>query len=261
MKSTIYYFSGTGNSLKIARDLSSELDQAEVIFIPDVIAGDEVRTDSEAVGIVFPVYALGIPLIVRDLIRKLVVRHDAHVFIVTNYAQVGGGAVSVAASEIKKRGIRLSSAFGIKMPNNYTPFGGAPFEKRQQEMFEKERAKVKEIACVVRAGRPGPIEKPFFLLDRLGVVIFKLAATGMYSSDREFRVDDNCTSCGICEKVCPADNIKMENGRPRWMSKCQQCLACMQWCPQEAIQLGKMTRGRKRYHNPDVELGDMLRKK
>lgn len=260
MRATIYYFSGTGNSLKIARDLSAELDQAEVLFIPDVIDNEEVRTDSEFVGIVYPVYMFGIPLIVREFIKKLTVRRDAYVFVVTNYADVGGGAISAAAEQLSKRGIELSSAFGMKMPSNYTPFGGAVPQKKQEELFEKEKAKVKEIARIVRARQAGPIEKPFFLIDRLGVALFKFLIPRIPSMDKEFWVDDNCNSCALCEKVCPVGNIKMEDGKPRWMSKCQQCLACLQWCPQEAIQLGKMTAGRKRYHNPDIVLKDMTRK-
>jgi len=33
---TIYYFSGTGNSLKIARDLSEKLDRCEIIPIAQI---------------------------------------------------------------------------------------------------------------------------------------------------------------------------------------------------------------------------------
>lgn len=260
MRATIYYFSGTGNSLKIARDLSSELDQAEVIFIPDVIGNDEIRADADVVGIVYPVYMFGPPVIVLGFIKKLVVRRDTYVFITTNYADMGGGAVSLAEAELRKQGIKLSSAFGMRMPSNYTPFGGAPTEKKQKDLFAKETSKVREIADVVRSKREGPVEKPFFLIDLIGIALFRLLMPRIPSMDKEFWADNGCTSCALCEKVCPVGNIKLEDGRPRWMSQCQQCLACLQWCPKEAIQFGKMTRGRKRYHNPDVELKDIMRK-
>ncbi|MCB2357259.1 hypothetical protein [Clostridium estertheticum] len=42
------------------------------------------------------------------------------------------------------------------------------------------------------------------------------------------------------------------------MGKCEQCFACLQWCPQKAIQYGKKTAMRKRYHHPDVEIADIL---
>jgi NAD-dependent dihydropyrimidine dehydrogenase PreA subunit len=77
--------------------------------------------------------------------------------------------------------------------------------------------------------------------------------------DHGFRADENCTGCGTCEKVCPVGDIKMEGGRPVWLHKCTQCFACLQWCPKEAIQFGKGTSGRKRYHHPDVKLSDMMK--
>jgi len=44
-----------------------------------------------------------------------------------------------------------------------------------------------------------------------------------------------------------------------WQHHCEKCFACLQWCPQEAIQFGSKTSGRKRYHHPDVKLADMVR--
>ncbi len=28
--------------------------------------------------------------------------------------------------------------------------------------------------------------------------------------------DEAAAGCGLCEKVCPVDNIRLENGRPQW---------------------------------------------
>ena len=66
------------------------------------------------------------------------------------------------------------------------------------------------------------------------------------------------TSRGVCARICPSANITLEQGRPVWLHHCSQCLACLQWCPQEAIRYGDKTAGKQRYHNPDVSLADML---
>jgi len=78
--------------------------------------------------------------------------------------------------------------------------------------------------------------------------------------DKKFFADGRCDSCGICAKVCPVDNIKMLKGKPSWNHKCQQCMACLHWCPKEAIQYGKMTRGRRRYHHPLIKLNEIIQK-
>jgi ferredoxin len=262
MKATIYYFTGTGNSLKIARDLAAELDQAEVTAVADAVKSDEVRTDSETVGIVYPVYMFGEPPIISDFIRKLVVKRDTYVFCVVNYAGYAGGAFSQTERELKAQGIKLSAGFGIVMPGNYTPFYGAIPEEKQKKIFEKTAAKIKKIASIVRAKKDPPLERPSFLLDRVGDIFYGMLKSKIGGMDKEFWVSEGCTSCALCEKICPVDNITMtEAGRPNWMGHCQQCLACLQWCPKGTVQLGKMTPGRKRYHNPDVKLADMMPKK
>lgn len=76
--------------------------------------------------------------------------------------------------------------------------------------------------------------------------------------DKPFFADAKCTSCGICEKICPAQNIKLVSGKPVWQHRCEQCFACIQWCPDEAIQYGKGTAKKKRYHHPEITLKEML---
>jgi len=70
-----------------------------------------------------------------------------------------------------------------------------------------------------------------------------------------------CDGYGICSRICPVDNIKMVDGKPAWQHHCERCMACLQWCPMEAIQFDKVSIGRKRYHHPDVKLSDMLRQR
>ena len=65
--------------------------------------------------------------------------------------------------------------------------------------------------------------------------------------------------CGYCVKVCPKENIRMIDGKPQFGTDCLQCLACLQYCPQEAIALGKVTQKREHYHNPNVTADDLVK--
>jgi flavodoxin len=61
----VFYFSGSGNSLVVARDIAKELD-GNLIPIPSIMDKTTIETDAEVIGIVFPVYYAdfgGIPLI------------------------------------------------------------------------------------------------------------------------------------------------------------------------------------------------------
>lgn len=76
-----------------------------------------------------------------------------------------------------------------------------------------------------------------------------------------FRVEDTCSSCGICAQVCPVENIELKAGRPVWGSACEQCLACLNLCPESAIQHGKTSADQARYRNPKVALREIIAQK
>jgi MinD superfamily P-loop ATPase len=57
-------------------------------------------------------------------------------------------------------------------------------------------------------------------------------------SDRSFSASDRCTRCRVCEKVCPAHNIRMTDNGPVWQHRCTHCLACYHLCPNQAIESG-----------------------
>lgn len=257
MKTVIFYFSGTGNCLKIARDLAGELPDTDIVPIPVAVRRDDVSVSGRA-GFVFPVYALGVPLMVADFIDKLKIDPRTYIFAIASPASVSGNTFDQLDSRLKKKGARLSCGFVVTMPNNYTPFGGAVSAEKQEKLFAKEKARVREIAAVIKSGATRRIENSKLPLKLLGAVISPFAAKMMRGEDRHFWVTGSCNGCGTCKNVCPAGNIEIAGNRPGWLHRCEQCFACFQWCPREAVQYGKSTVGKKRYHNPNVKMKDLI---
>ena len=77
----LYFFSGTGNSVFVARELARRL-HAKILPIPALMSQDVIEPKAEAVGFVFPVYyatndANGLPLIVSRFITKLTSIHSS----------------------------------------------------------------------------------------------------------------------------------------------------------------------------------------
>lgn len=69
---------------------------------------------------------------------------------------------------------------------------------------------------------------------------------------------DACTNCGICQKVCPVDNISVRDGKSFIEDNCEQCMACMHWCPQVAIHFSKRTiKKEQQYHHPKKKVKDI----
>ena len=59
--------------------------------------------------------------------------------------------------------------------------------------------------------------------------------------------------CSKCVELCPLNNIHLENGKPVWGKNCTHCMACICYCPKEAIEYGKKSRNKPRYHFEALE--------
>ncbi len=72
MKTIIYYFTGTGNSLAAAKKIAALLGDCELVPIASLqdIPG-AITTEADRIGIVCPVYDAGIPVIVAEFAGRL----------------------------------------------------------------------------------------------------------------------------------------------------------------------------------------------
>ncbi|MDD5174607.1 MAG: EFR1 family ferrodoxin [Candidatus Omnitrophica bacterium] len=261
MSTVIYYFSATGNSLVIANDLAKELGDTDVVAMVEAL-DKPVDTVYDNVGIVFPVYISGLPLIVARFLKNLNISNNTYYFAVTNFGGMPGRALALTRKILKERGASLAAGFGILMPGNYTPLYGAAAKDKQKAIFDKEKVRIKEIAGKVREGATGILEEKLFSIGAiLYALLYKKGSSEIPAADAGFWITDKCTSCGLCEKVCPVANIAMENGRPKWLHHCEQCMACLQWCPVEAIQYKQSTAGKEHYHHPDIKISDIIKQK
>jgi len=256
MKTTIYYFSGTGNSLKVAKDIASDLKDTELIQISrNNIGVNEIPANT--IGIVFPVYFSGMPLLVKEFIEKVQIPKDAYVFTVVTFGASAGVAIAQVEKLLTYKGIKLSAAFKMKMPGNYQVMYPPYSEKKQEKCFRNEEEQITQI--VTKINNNEVVE-----FRGIGESIVEAVSGLLYSSfkpyekDKNFWTDEKCNGCGICSRVCPANNIKMNEGKPQWQHKCEQCVACMQWCPQKSIQYKKVTLKRGRYHHPDIKAKELF---
>ncbi|MFA6350108.1 MAG: EFR1 family ferrodoxin, partial [Candidatus Omnitrophota bacterium] len=145
MKTALFYFSGTGNSLQVARDLAKELGNTETVPIARVI-GSNFDSSVDRIGLVFPVYMFGMPLIVRRFIEKINADKAKYIFAVVTCGGKAGNTLKQVDQLLKKRGSSLAAGFIVCMPGNYTPLYGALPVNKQNKLFAKEQSRIKEIA-------------------------------------------------------------------------------------------------------------------
>ena len=256
MATKLYVYTGTGNSLWVARQLALELKEATVAFIPNL--SKEFRVEADRVGIVFPVHIWGLPSHVIQFIHHLQVKPDTYLFALA----VNAGQPAATLLQLKKlmstQGLSLAVGYSIVLPSNYTPWGGPGPVEKQQRLFREAQEKVRAIAKTMLRQERKKVDRGPLWQNILFSSIYRMSFRSVRKMDKKFWVDDKCNSCAVCSKVCPACNIEMLNEKPSWLHRCEQCLACLQWCPQEAIQYGKNTVKYPRYHHPEVILKDIL---
>ncbi|OCL26275.1 hypothetical protein U472_09700 [Orenia metallireducens] len=261
MKNRIYYFSGTGNSLQVARDIASKLEDCEIISISKSL-NSELTSNYERIGFIFPVYAWGPPSIVTRFVKRLNnVNKNIYIFCAATYKNEPGAVLRYFSKVLNKEGLKLNAGFEVCMPGNHIAHYEADSQKIQKEKFEKWKSQLSEITTVLLNKNEIKSKKTslFSRFFQTGL-LYKIAVKQFCKSDKKFFSSDKCNECGICEEVCPTDNIVIKNNNPTWEHNCEQCLACLHWCPQQAIEFGKKTVGRERYQNPFVRLNDMLKK-
>ena len=136
----IYYFTGTGNSLQIAENLSNELGDCTTHKIAEY-SGENINSDT--LGIVFPVYNLGLPLIICDFLNKLNVSNDTFIYAIANYGGAPGRALDQCEDILKDKNRILSGGFLINMPGNYLIGYGAQSKQTQKKCLKKKRKRLR----------------------------------------------------------------------------------------------------------------------
>lgn len=256
MSATIYWFSGTGNSLSVAKDLAATMPGAELIPIAEAINRPPPAADT--IGLVFPVYAFGPPAIVERFIETLDVAPESYIFSVCTCAVTSGSTLHYLSKMLRRRGLELDASWIVKQPENYPPLGGTPGPKAQAKTHA---AAIEKTACIAEELRTRPhgrFEKASLFYRAGGHLAYPAFRWfERHRADRFFRADKKCNGCGLCAEVCPVANVEMKEGRPVWLGHCEQCFACFHWCPQNAVQYGPSGRI-TRYHHPETVIKDFL---
>ena len=258
----MFYFTGTGNSLKVTKDIAAGVEGAKLMSMASNIKKASDLAPQGAIGFVFPVYYCGLPQLVRAFISTVDLNRASYLYLVCTYGATGGnaGCISQTKKLLREKGKRLSAAFYVKTVDNFILWTwDIPSTKKHSALHEKAKRKSDYIANIVSA-REDYFDKS--VTEHTGPLLFgyKHFCETVNTGDKAFYCLDNCKACGLCEELCPTDNICLSEGSPIWKSEtCQRCLACLHLCPTTCIQYGKRTVKRQRYRNPYITIEELKR--
>ncbi len=268
MKTEIYYFTGTGNSLRIAKELKTNLSESELIPIVSSLAQNVIKTNANIVGMVFPIYAFDLPWMVEDFIKRLQFENKSYIFAISS-RRCSYNIFKKIDMILLNQNMRLSLSSYIDMPQNYIPI----FKVWSSEKIEKANSKMQRQASIIHSdikNRNINLQKKdhwyhFFITKVLFPMFrFYYQKIGLIRVSKTYYANDFCSGCGLCTKICIVNRIKLKNRKPFWVdeTKCAFCFACIHHCPKSAIQIKHSSTFKKsRYSHPEIAIKEIMNQK
>lgn len=265
LKRVILYFTGTGNCLYVARQLAGK--NSELLSIPQLMKQNEIVIEADEIGLVYPIYGHMPPNMVRQFIKKAKLKAD-YKFAVLTYGNRKCSAVEIWDEISRKAGVPFDYINTLIMVDNWLP----NFDMNEQILIDKHIPEnMDKINADISARKKW--HEPVTDEERAQHQGF-MRFTGMdpetgfmLQSENCFTVTDACIGCGACVAVCPKGNYRLTSQGVKTEGNCEFCFACIQNCPQKAIQFVKNEKDpllrngevnpNARYRNEHVSLMDI----
>jgi ferredoxin/putative NADPH-quinone reductase len=256
-------FSGTGNTLFVARELKKHLEKTVPADICEM--GQPFTLDGyDTIGLGYPVYAYNTPLVFLRYVKKLAVAggDDRGGGIAGSNSIAGKNVFIFKTSGEPLRFNNASSLSLLRLLKNCAFLGEYHFLMPYNIIFRFPDSLAKQMAVYVKkyaekaaanilSGQPSLIKAG--LLDRIVSFVLKIQRLGgplcgkFYSIDRK-----KCSFCLRCVKTCPSSNISVQNKQVkrhkgqdfpetahfRFGFKCLMCMRCSFFCPKDTVNIG-----------------------
>ena len=246
----ILYFSATGNTQFVARELAERLDDEALNLLDRIRRGDHSPIHSDRPFVICsPVYVCEMPRFLADFLRKTPLVGSKDAFFVFTSGGYAGISSPLARWIARGKGMRYRGCAELAMPRNYIANDWYP-ELDAPEIESRIRnaaGRLDGIASAIRGGERLK-SRHVWLFELLITLPFNPVWCRIRQGVRDFHATDKCVGCGKCAQICPLNKISLVDGRPTWSGvNCAHCMSCIQNCPVEAIEYGQITQKKARY--------------
>ena len=260
----IYFYSGTGNSYRVAKWFEEECRnlgvQSQVLSVDRADPYKEIGlSPDQLIAISFPSHGFMPPWSVIKFLLKMPFKKRIRFLCLPTRGSffvgpllipgVAGLASFLPLLIVLLKGYVPKGAVSFDMPANMTSFHPPLTSRHSLRIIGKarnkfnrnmERFSLKGSLWLTRNNLYELIWSIFLLaLFPLFPVLYLLI--GRLFLGQLFFADVRCTSCGRCARSCPTGALIMKgksSQRPYWTYKCEHCLRCLNFCPESAIQAG-----------------------
>lgn len=242
----ILYFSGTGNSLYVAKKLA-ELTGDTAVPISAIHERCQ-RIQDRIIGFVFPVYFGDLPEPVQDFIRQVRFQKSTYFYGIATCGSAPGRSLRTMDRILRRQHCSLSYGAVLPMIANST------IASRRHIRYDMNRLDHADELVAAAANKiRGQVRDTTAIHSSLSAWLMNLGLIR--------HAGERCVACGLCARICPVSNIICTAKGAVIGSHCSHCLACVHWCPQQAVTVhGKQVLSEDQYHHPDVTAEDMMRR-
>ena len=244
----VLYFTGTGNSRYLAGRIADALNMPRYDLNACIKAGDTapVQTGRDVV-LVTPTYAWRIPRVVSERLGKTELAGAERIWFVMDCGSEIGNAAKYNRQLAEQKHLHYMGTAQVVMPENYIAMFNAPQAEQARSIVREAEPKIQNAITHIKAGQEfsAPRNNLYdrFMSGPVNPIFYRF-----FVKADAFTASDACIGCGKCVRECPLNNIHLEQGKPTWGKNCTHCMACICYCPKEAIEYGKKSVGKPRYH-------------
>lgn len=240
-KIDLYWFSGTGNTLLLAKELQKYLiSKGKEVRLLAMESSDPKEINPDAMlGLIPAVAVQGTYPLVWNFIEALPEVDGTNVFLLDSMGAYSGGIIGPVKRMLKKKGFRTLIAKEIIMPMNYR----RKKIRLEKEVFRREKGlmKIKDFADKLLSDKGSWRDVPVYST-LMSLFSRSKGFWNMYRKYSPVLVDEKkCTRCDLCVKLCPVkhlnrsgETVPLGNG-----DSCIHCQRCFSVCPAQAIQYGR----------------------
>lgn len=234
----VLYFSGTGNTAYIAKRMAANL-EAECQSIEN--RGFDFATacaQSDVILVLYPCYVSGAP----RLMRRFATEHKdmfqgKQVAVFCTQALISGDAARAFLDLFPPNWFSVIYTDHFIMPNNICnlPHCRWTFSKPIIVLEKWCAARRVDHLCKNLLREKTHLKGFSALSQKIGNAQRKHQERAEQKAMTNIRVSTDCIGCGVCEKLCPAQNFVIDNGKAQPQGRCEFCFRCLNRCPKKAI--------------------------
>ena len=245
----VLFFSATGNTEFIARQLALKLGDECLNLLDRVKRGDHSPLHSEKPFIICaPVYVCEMPRFLAAYLKQQTFTGSRQVYFIFTSGGYAGISGQLAKAMIRKKKMEYLGHAEFRMPRNYVAndhYPMLPPEQVKERILDSCR-QLETVAADIQAGRKLKA-RHIWLFETIITVPFNPVWSKLKYKTDDFYATEGCMGCGRCQRLCPLNNISLKDRKPVWGQECTHCMACIANCPTEAIEYGTISRTKEKY--------------